>query len=98
MVFDLKFCLFFIVFLLVNLELVIRNYFGGFLDFFFLDEEVMVVEYKDLVFLNVLWISFFDLEVIYGVEVEEFIISECRIFDIWNEKWFENFKFFKVCD
>lgn len=46
----------------------------------------MVVEYKDLVFLNVLWISFFDLEVIYGVEVEEFIISECRIFDIWNEK------------
>lgn len=82
----------------VNLELATRNYLGGPLDSSLLDEEVMEAEHKDSVPLNASRISLSDLEVTHGVEVEEFITSECRTLDIWNEKRPENSKLSKARD
>lgn len=82
----------------VNLELATRNYLGGSLDSSLLDEEVMAAEHKDSVPLNASRISLSDLEVTHGVEVEEFITSECRTLDIWNEKRPENSKLSKARD
>lgn len=82
----------------VNLELATRNYLGGPLDSSILDEEVRGVEEKESVPLNASRISLSDLEVTHGVEVEEFITSECRSLDIWNEKRPENSKISKPRD
>lgn len=98
MVPNLKLCTFFTALPSVNLELATRNYLGGSLDSSLLDEEVMAAEHKDSVPLNASRISLSDLEVTHGVEVEEFITSECRTLDIWNEKRPENSKLSKARD
>ena len=82
----------------VNLELATRNYLGGPLDSSVLDEDVMAAEEKDSVPLNASRISLSDVEVTHGVEVEEFVTSECRSLDLWNEKRPENSKISKARD
>jgi hypothetical protein len=68
------------------------------LDSSLLDEDIRRAESKDSVPLNASRISLSDVQITYGVEVEEFVTNECGSLDIWNEKRPENSKISKARD
>ncbi|XP_071109897.1 uncharacterized protein [Haliotis cracherodii] len=80
----------------VNLELATRNYLGGILDFQVIRPEVETALRKPSVPLNVSRLSLDEVEVFYGVHVDEFIVTECRNMGLWTGKRPENYKMSKL--
>ncbi|KAK3087742.1 hypothetical protein FSP39_010020 [Pinctada imbricata] len=82
----------------VTLELATRNYLGGALDHILLSLEVQAAIQHESIPLNVSRISLSDIEVFYGVEVDEFIVTECRNIGVWSNKRPENSRVSKAKD
>ncbi|KAL4218159.1 hypothetical protein ACF0H5_022895 [Mactra antiquata] len=69
-----------------NLELTTKNYLGGHLDSCILMKQVKQAVCKESCPLNVSKLSLDDIDLYYGIEVEEFILSYGRVYGIWNGK------------
>lgn len=68
----------------VNLELATRNYLGGRLDCAPVIKFVQDAILKESLPVNVSKLSLNEIELFYGVEVDEFIVTECRNLGVWN--------------
>lgn len=82
----------------MNLELATRNYLGGPLDSSLIAENVKEAIRKTSVPLNVSRLSLNDVDVYHGVEVDEFIVTECRNIGVWSGKRADNSKVSKARD
>ncbi|XP_041362118.1 uncharacterized protein LOC121378084 [Gigantopelta aegis] len=80
----------------VNLELATRNYLGGPLDHHVIKPEVETALRKPSVPLNVSRLSLDEVEIFYGVRVDEFIVTECRNIGFWSGRRPENYKMSKL--
>ena len=68
----------------VNLELATRNYLGGKLDSKPIIPYVKEAILKESLPVNVSRLSLNKIEIFYGVEVDEFIVTEVRNLGVWN--------------
>jgi hypothetical protein len=82
----------------VNLELATRNYLDGPLDWTALQRDVGSAISKPSLPHNASRLSLNDVEVYYGVEVEEFVVTECRNMGLWTGRRPENYKTSKLKD
>lgn len=82
----------------VNLELATRNYLGGKLDCTQIIRYVEAAILKESLPVNVSRLSLNQIELFYGVEVDEFIVTECRNLGVWNGNRPDNQKLSKVSD
>lgn len=76
----------------VNLELATRNYLGGPFDSDDFKPEVLIAMSKESMPLNVSKLSLSDVELFYGVEVDEFIVTSCRNIGVWSGQRADNKK------
>ncbi|XP_045181793.2 uncharacterized protein LOC123540646 [Mercenaria mercenaria] len=67
-----------------NLELATRNYLGGPLDCAVFTDNVKLAIAKETHPMNVSKLSLDEIELFYGLEVEEFILSDVRDLGVWN--------------
>ncbi|KAL3892203.1 hypothetical protein ACJMK2_004435 [Sinanodonta woodiana] len=82
----------------VNLELATRNYLGGPLNPACIEKDVAAALLKTSMPMNVSRLSLNDIEVFSGVEVDEFIVTECRNIGVWNGTRPNNIHKSKVTD
>ncbi|XP_021374910.1 uncharacterized protein LOC110464162, partial [Mizuhopecten yessoensis] len=68
----------------VNLELATRNYLGDAIDCAEIEEEVLDAITRSSMPINVSRLSLSDIEIFYGVEVDEFIVTWCRNIGVWS--------------
>ncbi|XP_060605016.1 uncharacterized protein LOC132757679 isoform X2 [Ruditapes philippinarum] len=81
-----------------NLELATRNYLGGPLDCTEITDHVKRAIAKETHPVSVSKLSLEDIEVFYGLEVEDFILSEVRDLGVWNGRRPDNRKQSKIQD
>lgn len=80
----------------VNLELATRNYLGGPLDSLLIHQEIENAERKPSTPVHVSKLSLdHDIDVYYGVDVDEFIITEGRKLGVWSGERPDNRKVVK---
>ena len=82
----------------VNLELATRNYLGGKLDCTPFIKYVEDAILKESLPVNVSKLSLNKIELFYGVEVDEFIVTECRNLGVWNGNRPDNLRISKVSE
>ncbi|KAK3578944.1 hypothetical protein CHS0354_035576 [Potamilus streckersoni] len=82
----------------VNLELATRNYLGSPLNSACIEKDVEAAILKKSMPINVSRLSLNDIEIFSGVEVDEFIVTECRNLGIWNGTRPSNIQKSKVTD
>lgn len=75
-----------------NLELATRNYLGGRLDCTQLMDGITAAIHKQTLPVSVSKLSLNDIDIYYGVEVEDFILSEVRDLGVWNGRRPDNRK------
>ncbi|XP_050395092.2 uncharacterized protein LOC126812658 [Patella vulgata] len=82
----------------VNLELATRNYLGGPLDINLIKPEVETAIRKPSVPLNVSRLSLTEVEVFHGVQVDEFVVTQCRNQGFWSGLRPENYRISRYKD
>lgn len=83
---------------LVNLELATRSYLGGRLDYTPIIKFVENAILKESLPVNVSKLSLNEIELFYGVEVDEFMVTECRNLGVWNGNRPDNHKISKASE
>ncbi|KAK6959863.1 hypothetical protein BgiMline_035036 [Biomphalaria glabrata] len=80
----------------VNLELATRNYLGGPLDWTLVQKDVTRAEHKPSspVYISKLSLNS-EVDVHHGIEVDEFIVTECRNLGLWSGSRPDNYKAMK---
>lgn len=68
----------------LHLELATRNYLGGPLDYKLLQQDIWDAIHKESLPMNVSKLKPEEIEVYYGVEIIEFIMSDGRALDLWT--------------
>ncbi|KAH9508291.1 hypothetical protein Btru_050735 [Bulinus truncatus] len=83
----------------VNLELATRNYLGGPLEWSLVQKDITRAEHKPSspVHLSKLSLNA-EVDVHHGIEVDEFIVTECRNLGLWAGSRPDNFKVLKSHD
>ena len=82
----------------VNLELATRNYLGDKLDSAVLIKYVHDAIMKESIPVNVSKRSLNEIELFYGVEVDEFIVTQCRNLGVWNGNRPDNYRISKASE
>ena len=82
----------------MNLELATRNYLGGKLDSTVLIKYIEDAIMKESLPVNVSKLSLNEIEVFYGVEVDEFIVTECRNLGVWTGNRPDNYRISKASE
>lgn len=80
----------------MNLELATRNYLEDKLDSSSIQRDVECAISKTSVPLNVSRLSLSDVDIFYGVEVDDFIVTECRNLGFWTGSRPDNCRTSKV--
>lgn len=80
------------------MELATRNYLGGAFDCSLLKHDVVCAQEKETLPLNASRLSLSDVEMYFGAEVDDFIVTECRNIGVWSGKRPENQKRSKLSD
>ncbi|CAL1544938.1 unnamed protein product [Lymnaea stagnalis] len=84
---------------IVNLELATRNYLGGPLECTVIQKDVERAEHKSSAPVHISRLSLnTDVDVHHGIEVDEFIVTECRNLGLWAGTRPDNFKSVKAKD
>ncbi|VDI17740.1 Hypothetical predicted protein [Mytilus galloprovincialis] len=76
----------------VNLELATRNYLGGPFDCALIENNVLCAEEKETLPVNTSRLSLSEVEMYFGTEVDDFIVTDCRNIGVWSGKRPENQK------